>query len=504
MEGAVFIGIDSGTQGVKVLALEEGSGRIITQAAAPHQLISGENGRREQEPQWWLTALQQALAQVLASAEVDASKVVALGVSGQQHGCVTLDASGSVIRPAKLWCDTETAPEAEQLTALLGGPERVVELTGNGIAAGFTASKVLWLKLHEPENYARLAMLLLPHDYINHWLTGELTTECGDASGTAYFDVRQCRWSEEVLLALDESGRLQLCLPRLLAADEPAGRLRPEVAHSLGLPPGVIVSAGGGDNMLAAIGTGNVQPGVVTASLGTSGTIYACASQPVVDPQGELAAFCDSTGQWLPLVCTMNVTVCTELVRSMFQLDLAAFTTEAAQAPASAGGVLLAPFFNGERTPALPTATACYAGLSATNCTRRNMCRAAVEGPALSLRYGLDVLRRVGLVPAEIRLTGGGAQNALWRQVVADAFGLPVVCPACGEAGALGAALQAMWCWMRQQGSDVTIQQLAAQHVQLDQATRCEPLPANEAVYADSYQRYQGLVDALRPYWQAC
>ena len=214
---------------------------------------------------------------------------------------VALDENGEVIRPAKLWCDTETVRQAEALTARLGGPQNVIDIIGNPVAAGFTASKILWLKENEPGNYGRLRTVLLPHDYINYWLTGEKRAECGDASGTAYFDVRRRTWSESVLNAIDESGRLVQALPQLIESREPAGTLRSALAAEFGFRDRVIVASGGGDNMMAAIGTGNVAAGVVTASLGTSGTIYSFSKKPVVDDRGELAAFCSSDGNWLPL-----------------------------------------------------------------------------------------------------------------------------------------------------------------------------------------------------------
>src|SRR5256885_1708742 len=236
-----------------------------------------------------------------------------MGVSGQQHGFVALDEQGEVIRPAKLWCDTSTAAECEEIMEKMGGIKKTIRTLGNAVLPGFTASKILWLKKHEPENYQRLETVLLPHDYLNFWLTGERLMEYGDASGTALMDVRKRKWSEAAIDAIDPE--LAAKLPSLMSSENPAGALQSSTARSLDLNPGILVSAGGGDNMMGAIGTGNTRAGVITASFGTSGTIYACAEKPVVDPQGEIAGFCDSTDRWLPLLCTMNVTVATELMR---------------------------------------------------------------------------------------------------------------------------------------------------------------------------------------------
>jgi xylulokinase len=499
MSDAIYIGIDSGTQGVKVVALSAGSGEVLAEGRAPHALIENNEGRREQKPDWWVVAVESALTEVLAAPGVDPKHIAALGVSGQQHGMVPLDAKGRVIRPAKLWCDTETAPQCATITKRLGGEDKVVERIGNAVAAGFTASKILWLKENEPENYARLDTVLLPHDYLNYWLTGEKKTECGDASGTAYFDVRAREWSLPVLSAIDESGRLEGCLPMLVESHEPVGVVRPEIAARFGLPANVLVSSGGGDNMMAAIGTGNAAPGMVTASFGTSGTIFAFSETPVIDPRGELAAFCSSSGGWLPLVCTMNVTVSTELTRQLLDIDIKKFNALAAAAPLGADGVLLLPYFNGERTPALPGGKAAFSGLTSANLNRENLCRAAMEGATLGLRYGLDVMRRLGVAPKEIRLVGGGAKSALWREIAANVFDCPVVCPVQTEAGALGAALQAMWAHARSEGGKESLKDLCDRYIRLDAKSRVEPDPKKALRYGQVYRNYLELNGALKP-----
>ena len=495
----LYLGVDSGTQGVQVVVFDADKSEILSQGYAPHDLIENDRGGREQDPAWWIAACETAVDTALAAPGVDPKRIRAIGVSGQQHGMTPLDAEGNVIRPAKLWCDTETAPQCAELTEALGGPDRVVELVGNSIAAGFTASKILWLKQNEPENSARLDCVLLPHDHLNFWLTGERKTECGDASGTAYFDVRNRAWSEPVLSAIDPSGRLEKCLPACIESHEPVGVVLPEIAARFGLSPDTLVSSGGGDNMMAAIGAGNVAPGVVTASLGTSGTIYACSEVPVVDPNGELAAFCSSSGAWLPLVCTMNVTVSTEIARALLGLDLDELNAKAAAAPAGSEGVLLLPYFNGERTPAVPGGRGVLFGLTGANTTRENVCRAAMEGATLGLRYGLDVMRRLGVSPTEIRLVGGGAKSAAWRRIAADVFDCPVVCPRHSEAGALGAALQAVWCRTLAGGGDVSLEELAKRHIALDESTRTSPDPVACAIYDEIYETYLRLGRALNP-----
>ena len=502
MSDQLFIGIDSGTQGTKAVVFSREQGRILAEAYADHQLIENIGGRREQEPQWWIEACSTVISQLLTESGVSRHMIRAIGVSGQQHGMVPLDADGEVIRPAKLWCDTETAPQCDQITEHIGSHAKVIELIGNSIAAGFTASKILWLKQHEPHSYERLATVLLPHDYINFWLTGQRKTEFGDASGTAYFDVRSRTWSDALLNVIDDSGKLQNCLPDLIPPDAPVGTIRSEIAEQFQLKSDTLVSAGGGDNMMAAIGTGNVIPGIVTTSLGTSGTIYSFSDQPVIDPNGELAAFCSSSGGWLPLVCTMNVTVSTELTRDLLGLSLADLNQLASAAPPGAEGILLLPYFNGERTPALPSAKAVFFGLTGTNYIASNLARASMEGATLGLRYGLDVLRQQGITPTEIRLVGGGAKSPLWRQMVAEIFNCPVVCPESSEAGAVGAAIQSMWCYLRQKEGDVSIGELADRYITLDESTRAVPDASIAARYTEIYQKYLRLNDVMRPMLQ--
>ncbi|MCG8604313.1 xylulokinase [bacterium] len=495
----MFLGIDSGTQGSKVVIISQSKRTIVAEGYGSHELVEDNLGKREQEPSWWLEAISSAIASAFESSRLSPKEVRAIGVSGQQHGFVPLDSDGDVIRPAKLWCDTATATEASAITERLGGESEVVELIGNSVAVGFTASKIEWLKKHEPANYERLATILLPHDYINFWLTGERKSEFGDASGTAYFDVRQRRWSDEVLTAIDDRGKLRACLPEFVRPDEPVGTLRGDIAAKFGFEKSVLVSSGGGDNMMAAIGTGNVTKGVVTASLGTSGTIYSFADSPVVDPAGELAAFCSSDGHWLPLVCTMNVTVSTELTRDLLGLDVQTLNENVKKTTVGADGLLLLPYFNGERTPALPNARATLFGIGTTNYTQENLCRAAMEGATFGLRYGLDVLKRHGITPTEVRLVGGGSKSPAWRQIVADIFNCRVVCPVSQEAGALGAALQALWCYSTAQGERASLKDITDDFVSLDPSTACEPNPQNIRTYDEIYKKYLQLNQQLKP-----
>jgi xylulokinase len=500
-----FIGIDSGTQSTKSILFDAVTGEVVAGAARPYDLIDGlPAGHKEQNPAAWISATRETIAEILSQSGIDRSRVRGIGVSGQQHGFVALDQEDRVIRAAKLWCDTSTTDECAELIDRLGGLERTIGLVGNGIPAGFTASKILWMKRREPANYARLARILLPHDYLNLFLTGRHCMECGDASGTALLDVRRRQWSKAVIEAIDPT--LLTRLPELVPADRPIGRIRPALADEWGLPQSVLVSPGGGDNMMGAIGTGNVREGVVTVSLGTSGTIYACTEAPVIDPNGEVAAFCDSTGRWLPLVCTMNVTVATEMVRERFALSHDDLTAAAGSTPAGNDGLMLIPFFEGERTPNAPDGTGVYFGLREQTYSVPHFARAAMEGTTLGLNYGLNRLRALGVSPREIRATGGGARNPTWRQILADVFNAEVVCIDSEEGAALGAALQALWvCNMADGTSEVapSIQSICDRHVHLLESTRTRPDPFRVARYRQMQEIHDRIVRDLEPSFTA-
>jgi xylulokinase len=494
----LVLGVDSGTQSTKVIVVNARDGAVAGQASRAYGLIPGlPPGAKEQHPRTWRDAASQAIRDALQQAKASAGEVAAIGVSGQQHGFVPLDKEGQVIRPAKLWCDTSTASECDQITHKLGGVQAVIEEIGNAILPGFTASKILWLKRKEPKHYARLATVLLPHDYLNYWLTGNKVMEFGDASGTALLDVKKRRWSRAVIQAIDPE--LESALPPLAPSDQPAGVLQEATARELGLGEKVLVSAGGGDNMMGAIGTGNTVAGVVTASFGTSGTIYACSERPVIDAQGEIAAFCDSTNRWLPLLCTMNVTAATEIVRKDFDMTHEQFEGEAAKAPAGSDGLTLLPYLEGERTPNVPHGTGVWFGVNQKTFTAAHFARAAMEGVTLGMNYGLRRLRQLGVKPRQIRVTGGGAKSKLWRQIMADVFDAEVVTVKVSEGAAYGAALQALWCWRLQRGERVKISDITGEFVRLNKAETARPAKEEVSVYRELQTIQDELSLALRP-----
>ncbi len=487
----MFLGIDCGTQGTKAIVLDAASGKVLGQGSAAHNMISGANGRREQDVQQWLAAFEQATREALIQAGISGAEIQGIGVSGQQHGLVLLDKQGQVLRPAKLWCDTETAPENDRLLEYLGGESGSLARLGVAIAPGYTVSKLLWTLEQHPGVFAQIDKILLPHDYLNYWLTGRCCSEYGDASGTGYFNVRTREWDLPLLEHIDPSGRLCQALPELLGAQQPVGQILPHIAQLLELNPSALVSSGGGDNMMGAIGTGNIQPGAITMSLGSSGTVYAFADQPQVSEQPSVATFCSSSGGWLPLICTMNLTNASSAIRELLGLDIAAFNEAVSQAPIGAEGVLMLPFLNGERVPALPHATGSILGLDSSNLTRANLSRAVVEGTTFGLRYGLDLLRANGIRSDNIRLIGGGAKSAVWRQIVADVMNTPVICTEHSEAAALGAAIQAAWCFSRTTDREQSLEQLCMRCVSLDSASETRPQAQNVAAYQRVYEHYR-------------
>lgn len=493
------IGIDSGTQGTKALVVDF-NGKVRSCGYAPHRSRKNlKPGESEQDPRIWIDALEKALAAALAEANVNPQDIVSLGVSGQQHGFVPLDKNGEPIRPAKLWNDTSTVEETEIIIEKIGGKKKFIKKLGISLAVGFTASKILWLKRKEPGHYAKLKTVLLPHNYLNYWLTGKLTMEYGDASGTGLMDIRKRVWHREAIAAIDPE--LETMLPPLLHPAEPLGYVKKKISSRYGMRK-VLVSSGGGDNMMGAIGTGNVLPGVCTVSLGTSGTIYSYFQGPFVDPEGEIAAFCDSTGGWLPLLCTMNVTNTTESFKTFLNLSNKKLENLALKAPAGAEGLIFLPFIDGERVPVLPFSTGVIFGLNKRTFNSSFLARAIMEGTILNLGYGFARMRSLGLKPAEIRATGGGAKSRLWLQIAADVFKTQVVTLSEQEAAAYGAALQSIWSYYREKGEKITIEEIVRQRVKKEKLA-VEPQTKNSAVYDSLQERFNSLWKTLTEEFKA-
>lgn len=490
---SLFAGLDVGTQGVKLVVYDAELREVVATTAAPLDLLTRDDGSREQLAGWWTHAVDACFRALGTRVR---RGIRALAVSGQQHGFVPLGAGGEVLAPVKLWCDTSTTRECDEIMQAVGGEARCIALAGNPVLVGYTASKVAWLRRHHPDAYRALDTILLPHDYINFYLTGERFCEAGDASGTGVFDVRERRWSQPLLEAVDPQRDLSQCLPPLMPPDATFPIL-PDIADALGLGRRVRVGVGGGDNMMAAIGTGCVAPGRLGMSLGTSGTLFTCADRPVVDAQGGWAAFCSSSGGWLPLVCTMNCTVATETIACLAGYDARAADACIAATPPGAGGLTLLPFFNGERTPNLPDASASLLGMRAGNMDAAHLHRAAMEGATYALRNGFDAMAATGLHFDSIVLTGGGSRSAAWRQMVSEVFDLPVDVPRHAEGAAFGAALQAMASQVRAGSGGPALESVVAAHVAMDPARTAHPDGARMDAYREPYARFRAHLAAL-------
>ncbi|RQW63639.1 xylulokinase [Vibrio viridaestus] len=487
----MFLGVDCGTQGTKVVICDSRTNTILGSGYGKHDIISNDSGRREQHVQWWIDAFKLALKHAKQESGIELTEIKAIGISGQQHGMVVLDKFDNPIYPAKLWCDTESSKENAEIIEKLGGHKAFMDRVGIQLQTGYTASKILWLYRNHPDVYAKIDKIMLPHDYLNYWLTGEFKTDFGDASGTGYMSIHDRQYDEDVFAVVAPNLDIESHLPQLISAETMIGKIKPEIAQLLGLSSDVMIASGGGDNMMGAIGTGNIKAGTVTMSLGTSGTLYAYSDKPMASDDGMIASFCSSSNGWLPLICTMNVTASTTLMRTLFDIELDTFTQMLQQTRPGANGITLLPFFSGERIPPLPNATASLHGLTTDNLSQANIIRATTEAATFTIRYGLDLFREQGIEPEQIRLIGGGAKNAEWRQMVADIMNTPVICPLEHEAAALGGAIQAMWAYNHANDTPVSLDELCDIWVGLDPKSEVRPISNNVLLYEQSYQAYR-------------
>ena len=437
---AVVLGVDSSTQSTKVEARDLATGQVVGAGSARHRVTNPPVS--EQDPTSWWDALVSSCNQL---GDVR-NEVVAISVAGQQHGCAVLDADGNSIRPAKLWNDTTSAPQAAVLVAQLGAAAWT-EATGSVPVASFTITKLAWLAQNEPAALARIAKIMLPHDYLTWCLSGEHVTDRGDASGTGWYSPSQGTYQPQLIAAAVGSAGDGIdwlsCLPKVLGPTEAAGTITSAAATALGLPQGVLVGPGSGDNMGAALGLG-LGGGDIAMSLGTSGTVYASSATPTADITGAVAGFADANGAYLPLVATLNATKVTDAVARWLGTDAPGLAELAMQAPMTGGGPVLIPYFDGERTPNRPDATGTFAGLT-TSTTREQLALAAHDGVLCGLLGGLTALIAAGAsASGQLNLIGGGSRSVAYRQRTADLLGKPIMVPDTDETVATGAAVQAV------------------------------------------------------------
>jgi xylulokinase len=509
MEKSLFAGLDVSTQSCKLVVVDTESEKVVyvdsviydvdlpeyeTQNGVTRGLAPGVS---ESDPQMWLDALNLIFAR-LKKSDIPQEQILSISVSGQQHGLVALDTDGNLTRlRSKLWNDFSTAEECEILTDRVGDQESMIHEVGNSQRTGYTAPKILHMFLHEREIYQKSTTFLVVHNYINWFLTGGKeggvrVLEPGDTSGMALWNPRTGKWSDKVIEAIDPGLRVKL--PPIKPSDQSIGPISRRLVDKFGFSPNCTIDAGSGDNMYGAVGTGNVRPGIVSVSLGTSGTAFSFMEEPFTDPTGEIASYCDSTGHYLPLLCVSNLANGYNQILTQYGLTHKMFNQIVQETIPGNSGKLLIPWYSGERTPDLPHAAPVYFGFGLEDFTKEILCRAVLEGHVLSL---YDGFRRMSLTTDEIRLTGGLSQSEAWCQTIANIFETETV-PVVGEGAALGAALHAAWVWFKENGKPLSIQDVVAPFVVLDDKSRKKPEIEHLPVYRTMKQLFQALSLRLR------
>jgi len=486
-----FLGMDVGTGGTRAVIVD-GEGKLIAGASSEHAAFKSPHpGWAEQEPQDWWRAAQEAIRQVLAQAPEPRQPIAAIGLTGQMHGAVMLDENGAVLRPALIWCDTRTQPECDWLTDKIGY-ERLIELTCNPALPNFTVTKLLWVKEHQPEIFAKIRHILCPKDYVRYRLTGEFAIDVQEASGTLLLDVTHRRWSKEVAEA---AGIDASWLPKLYESPEVCARISEDAAGLTGLTAGIPVVAGAGDQGAGAVGMGILQPGSVSATIGTSGVVFAATAAPTKDPHGRLHTFCHAVpGLWHVMGVTQSAGLSFRWLKETFFAgqNYDELTALAAKIPAGSEGLEWAPYLLGERTPHLdPEVRAAFAGISTTH-TGAHFVRAVLEGVAYSLQDTFALFAELGIPVSGIRLGGGGARGPLWRSIQAGIYGRAVEILTAEEGGAFGAALLAGV----GQGHWANLDQACAQAIEV--AQRIEPNPIDVSAYKTGYVQWRKLYPALK------
>jgi len=439
-----FLGIDLGTSAVKIILVEE-NGNVIGSTSKEYPVYYPQPGWSEQNPEDWWNATKDGIRELIIKTGVKNDDIKGIGLSGQMHGLVLLDENNNVLMPAILWNDQRTQEECDYITQKLG-KERLTKYTGNKALTGFTAPKILWVRKHRPDVYKKIHRILLPKDYIRFKLTGEYATDVSDASGTLLFDVENRRWSKEMLDALEIPYNW---MPKCYESTEVTGYVTKDVADLTGLKEGTIVVGGGGDQASGAVGTGTVKSGIVSVALGTSGVVFASQDKYVVDEENRLHSFCHANGKWHVMGVMLSAAACLKWwVDNINNFNGSSITyekliEEAEKVAPGSGGLIFLPYLMGERTPySDPYARGSFIGLNMTH-NRGHMTRAILEGVAFGLRDSLEIIKELNIPVNEVRVSGGGAKSVLWRQVLADIFGVRVDMVNATEGPAFGAAIMA-------------------------------------------------------------
>lgn len=490
-----FLGIDVGTGGSRAVLIDS-SGAIVASATIEHApFASPEIGWAEQNPEDWRRASIEAIRQVLANENVNAEDIAAVGLSGQMHGAVFLDKFDKVLRPSIIWCDQRTENQCRELTEKIGA-EKLIELVSNPALPNFTLTKMLWVRENEPEIWRKVKCVLLPKDYVRFCLTGDKATDVSDASGTLMLDVRNRKWSKEILAASEIGESL---LPELYESAEITGTISAECAAETGLLKGTPVVAGASDNAAGAIGMGIVRVGSVSATVGTSGVIFAVTDKPSIDLRGRIHTFCHAApNRWHVTGVTQAAGLSLRWFRDNFSLNenYDDLTAESAKISVGADGLLWTPYLMGERTPHIDSnVRASLIGLTASH-TKAHVVRAILEGVAFSLRDSLEIFKDLGIPIQTIKLGGGGARSSLWRQIQADVYGRAVEIVESDEGAAYGAALLAGV----GAGRWKTIDQACGETIRV--AEKIEPNDESVEILNRQYQKYQTIYPSLRSIFQ--
>jgi xylulokinase len=489
----LFLGIDVSTTGAKALLVDE-KGAVVATATTALTLSTPKPLWSEQDPHEWWAGTATSIRSVRVDAKATGADVAAIGLTGQMHGLVLLDAERKVLRPAILWNDQRTARECDEIRTRMGGREALVRVTGNDALTGFTAPKILWVRNNEPAVYDKARLVLLPKDYVRLRLTGMAAMDKADGSGTLLFDLAARNWSKDVLAKLDIPAAW---LPPTFEGPEVTGKITAEAAAETGLAVGTPVTAGGGDQAAGAVGAGAVKPGVVALTLGTSGVVFASTDKPLVEPQGRLHAFCHALpATWHFMGVTLSAAGSLQWYHDTLAPDESfdALMAEAAEAPAGSEGLLFLPYLSGERTPYPdPLARGSFVGLTVRH-TRAHLTRAVLEGVAFSMRDCFGLLAHAGLgTVGEVRVAGGGAKSPLWRKICASVLAVDLVTVNSTEGGAFGAALIAGVAG----GAWPDVPTACAATIEV--TGRDTPDPAWRAAYEGLYPEYQALYGALKP-----
>jgi xylulokinase len=484
------LGIDVGTGGTRAVIMNE-SGRIVASATEEHAPFSSPQiGWAEQHPEDWWRAAKIAIRKALENGNLRGEKISCVGFSGQMHGAVMLDSSGAPVRPALIWCDVRTEKQCHELNNRIGA-EKLIQLTCNPALTNFTLTKLMWTREHEPNNWARVRSVMLPKDYVRLKLTGERATDLADASGTLMLDVANRKWSSEVLQAVEMD---QSLLPQLFESPEICAKISAAGAEATGLKSGTLVVAGAGDQAAGAVGMGIASPGAVSATIGTSGVVFAATDRPALDPKGRLHSFCHAIpARWHVMGVTQAAGLSLRWFRDSFGPNsYNELTAEAATVPPGAEGLLWAPYLMGERTPHLdPNARAALVGLTVSH-SRAHIIRAILEGVAFSLRDTFTIFREMNVPVNRIRLGGGGARSPLWRQIQADIYGREVEIVEAEEGAAYGAAMLAGV------GAKIWPSVDAACDSVVRVVNRVTPIAANTATMNTGYEKYVRVYPAMK------